>query len=170
MHLSRPLTWFVAWTLLALGLFVAIPSAQAENVTFMIEAKNFAFAPAFLRVDPGDTVTIIVFNNETGAIPHTFDLDAYGVHLGTVSAPIPAGENRTAAFTADQAGTYYFYCAMPGHASNQGGGRWTGMAGRLQVGEAPPPADAMPVIIGGLVVLFASLAAIAYVTRRKKKQ
>lgn len=169
MHASRPLTWIASSMLLTLGLFAAAPSAQAKDVTFVIEARNFAFSPAFLQVDPGDVVTIIVFNNETGVIPHTFDLDAYGVHLGSVSNPIPSGQNRSATFTADEAGTLYFYCSIPGHATNQGGGRWTGMAGRLQVGEAPPPGDATPVIVGGLVVLFASLGAIAYAVRRKKK-
>ncbi|HKZ63377.1 MAG TPA: cupredoxin domain-containing protein [Thermoplasmata archaeon] len=164
MHVSRPLTFVIAISLFALSLLVAAPRVQGKNVTFVIEAKNITFTPDFLPVDPGDNVTIIVFNNESGTIPHTFDLDEFNIHLGTIAR----GENRSATFIADRAGTFYFYCSIFGHATPQGGGRWTGMAGRLQVG--PPPPDATPVIVGGLAVLFVSLAAIAFVARRGAKK
>lgn len=170
MRASRLSSLGVAATLLSLGLLAVAPHAQAKDVTVVIEAKGSLFSPDFLRVDPGDVVTIIVSNNETSAIPHTFDLDAYGVHLGTPSIPILAGENGSVTFTADRAGTFYFYCSMPGHASSQGGGRWTGMAGRLQVGEAPPSSDPTGVIVGGLVVLAVSLAAIVYFARRGERK
>jgi len=168
MRASRPLALVVATTLVALGLLATAPQAQAKDITFVIEAKEFAFSPNLLRVDPGDNVTIVVFNNETTS-NHTFDLDEYNVHLGTRSSPILPGENRSATFTANRTGTFYFYCNIFGHATDQGGGRWTGMAGRLQVGE-PPAFDPTPVIVGGLVVLVVSFAAIAYVTRRGKKK
>lgn len=163
---ASPLSALAVTTILvaALGILVTAPRAQAKEVTFVIEAKLFDFSPTLLIVDPGDNVTIIVFNNETSS-PHTFDLDEYGIHLGTQSDPILPGQNRTAIFTASIAGTFYFYCNVVGHATHQGA-QWTGMAGRLQVGAAPPPSDPTPIIVGGLVVLGVSLAAIAYAMRR----
>jgi ABC-type antimicrobial peptide transport system permease subunit len=44
------------------------------------------------------------------------------------------------------------------------------MVGTLQVGDAPPPTDATPIIVGGLVVLVVSVVAIAYATRRASKK
>ena len=168
MHVSRSMTLVVVASLLVFGPLAVAPPAQAANVTFVIEAKGIAFSPSYLRVEPGDIVTIIVFNNETSAILHTFDIDEYGIHLGTPAIPIPAGGSGNATFTADRAGTFYYHCKITFHATSQGGGRWTGMAGRLQVGE--PPSDPMPVIVGGLAVLFVSLAAIAYAARRGAKK
>jgi len=168
--MRRPVAVLAFVALLAFSSLSAAPPAKAKNVTFVIEMRNFTFSPDFLQVDPGDNVTIVVFNNETVDVPHTFDLDASNIHLGTVSDPMRLGENRTATFTVNAEGTFYFHCAIPGHATNQGGGRWAGMAGRLQVGEAPPPADLTPIIVAGVVVLAMSLAAVVYVARRGKEK
>jgi len=165
MTIFRLLSIGVLVSLLALALLATTPQAQAKNVTYVIEAKDVVFSPDYLRVEPGDNVTIIVFNNESGPIPHTFELDEFNVHLGTLAAPIPRGENRSVTFIADRAGTFYFYCRIEGHATHLGGGRWTNMAGRLQVGP-PPPADLMPVIVGGLAVVSVSVAIVVYAARR----
>lgn len=166
MRASRPLSLVVAITLLTIGVLATAPRAQAKDVTFVIEAKEIAFSPDVLRVEPGDNVTIIVFNNESNGLPHTFDLDAFGVHLGSV---LP-GENRSATFTADRNGTFYFYCDIGGHATNHGTPSGTGMVGTLQVGEPSSPSDPTPVIVGGLLILFVSLAAIVYAARRGSKK
>jgi len=143
---------------------------RAANVTVVLELKDTAFSPNFVRVEPGDVVTLIVYNNETltTPLPHAFSLDAYGVHIGTVSDPVNRGENRSGSFTAI-AGTFYFYCPFPGHSVNGGTRSGTGMVGTLQVGDAPP-ADPTPVIIGGLVVLLVSIGAIAYASRRASRK
>src|SRR6058998_373425 len=156
--------------LIACASLIGAPRAEAKNVTVVIEMRNFAYAPNFLQVDPGDNVSIVVFNNESGSIPHTFDLDTLNVHLGTVNDPMLPGENRSVTFSTDRAGTYWFHCAISGHATNAGGERWTGMAGRLQVGAAPSPGDATPIIAGGLVVLVVSVAGVVFVTRRGKER
>ena len=166
---SRLLALTLALAFLPIGLVAVAPRVRAANVTLVVEIANVAFSPNSLRVEPGDTVTIRVFNNETLNIGHTFELDAYNVHLGTVGSPINRGENRSATFTAT-AGTFYFYCAIPGHAVNGGTRAGTGMVGTLQVGEAPPPSDPTPVIVGGLVVLVVSVVAIVYASRRASKK
>jgi len=102
-----------------------------------------------------------VFNNESSLISHTFDIDAFGVHRGSVSNPILPGENQSATFTADRSGTFSFYCSFPGHET---------MVGTLQVGEPPPSTDPTPIIVGGLLILLVSLAAIAYAARRGSKK
>lgn len=168
MHASRPLTLLVAAALIIVGLIAAAPRARAANVTFVLEMKGITFSPSSLRAEPGDNVTIVVFNNETGAVPHTFDLDAYGVHLGTLGDPIAQGESRSATFIA-RAGTFYFYCSMPGHTTNPGTKLGTGMVGTLQVGEASS-SDPTAVIVVGLVILAVSLAAIIYFGRRGDKK
>jgi len=166
---SRPLAVVVATALISLGMLASAPMARAANVPVVLEMKDVTFTPNFVRVEPGDVVTLFVFNNETLNIPHGFSLDPYGVHIGTVSDPVNRGENRSGTFTAI-AGTFYFYCPIPGHSVNGGTRSGTGMVGTLQVGEAPPPTDPTPVIVGGLVVLLVSLAAIAYASRRASRK
>ncbi|HLA46114.1 MAG TPA: cupredoxin domain-containing protein [Thermoplasmata archaeon] len=148
---------------------VDVPRAQAKDVSFAIEMRSIAFTPDLVRVDPGDVVTIRVFNNDTG-VPHTFDLPTLNVHLGTVSAPIQPGENRSVTFTADQTGVFYFHCGIAGHATEAGGGRWTGMAGRLEVGDPSRPADLVPIIVIVIVGLAVGLVAVAYYAVRRKRK
>ncbi len=144
-----------------------VPRASAKDVTFPVEmlAPN-RFSPDLIRVDPGDIVTIVVFNNDT--IGHTFDIIEYGIHLGTSSSPIPRDENRTVTFTADLAGVFWFFCAIPGHASPRGDGSYSGMAGRLIVGIESPGADLTLVyLIGGGVAAVVAVAAILVLIRRR---
>ena len=148
---------------------VDVPRAQAKDVSFAIEMRSIAFTPDLVRVDPGDVVTIRVFNNDTG-VPHTFDLPTLNAHLGTVSAPIQPGENRSVTFTADQTGVFYFHCGIAGHATEAGGGRWTGMAGRLEVGDPSRPADLVPIIVIVIVGLAVGLVAVAYYAVRRKRK
>jgi plastocyanin len=166
--LRRIAPFLLALLILTVAL-VDVPRAQAKDVSFAIEMRSIAFNPDLVRVDPGDVVTIRVFNNDTG-VPHTFDLPAFNVHLGTVSAPIQPGENRSVTFTADRTGVFYFYCSIAGHATEAGGGRWTGMAGRLEVGDPSRPVDLAPIIVIVIVGLAVGLVAVAYYAVRRKRK
>lgn len=146
-----------------------VPRASAKEVTHSVEmlAPN-RFSPDLLRVDPGDVVTIVVFNNDT--IGHTFDINDYGIHLGTSSSPIPRDENRTVTFTANLPGVFWFFCAVPGHASPRGDGSYSGMAGRLIVGpDNPGPDLTLLFIIGGVAAVVAVAAIVVLVRRRSPK-
>ena len=77
------------------------------------------FSPNTLTVAKGTKVTINLTNS--GPIPHTFTLDAFKINVA-----LDPGKTGTASFTPTAAGTYYFYCAVPGHAA-------AGMVGKITV-------------------------------------
>ncbi len=150
----------------ALGLAATLapsPYAAALDVSAYLEMSNNRFVADFLQVDFDDNVTIFV--NNTDPLFHTFELDDFGLSSGRLAE----GASWNATFTANRNGTFYFYCAEPGHATRLSGGRWTAMAGRLQVGptnEIDP--DVTPIIVIGIIVLAATLGGVVYVARRAK--
>jgi len=144
------------------------PRGAAVERTFVVEMKNILFLPNLLQADPGDVVTILVFNNDSTV--HTFDIVEFNVHLGTRAAPMLPGENRSATFTADRAGTFWFFCDIPGHATRQGTG-YAGMAGRLIVGPPTDGSDLTFVIVGvGVAAAAALIAGIAVWIRGHRRQ
>ena len=157
----------------ALLIVSAVPQALAQTAAakernFVIEMRGspFRFVPDLLQVDPGDVVTIIVFNNDT--TPHTFDLDRYNVHLGTVAAPMQPGTNRTATLTASTEGTFWFFCSVPGHATQRGDGSYQGMAGRLIVGRPTAGPDLTVVLaVGGVIALAGGVVGFLVLRRRR---
>ena len=76
------------------------------------------FEPDAITIRAGSPATIVLENQDT--IPHTFVIDELNVHEA-----IEPGELTTVLITAD-AGTYTFYCELPGH-------REGGMEGTLTV-------------------------------------
>lgn len=156
--------------LVLLSGFLIVPTVRAKQVTVTIEMKNFQFNPNEVRLDPGDAVTIRVFNNETTAgVPHTFDIDLLNVHIGSRASPLLPGQQGAANFTANQNGTFWYHCDIPGHATQSADGSWSGMAGRIIIGQGgASPLDPIPFIIGGVVVLAAGALVALYFTRRKK--
>ena len=107
---------------------------RATSQTFVIEARNIRWNPATISVDPGETVTIVIFNNDT--VVHTLELTGYNQHVD-----LPVGANAAITFVADRAGTFQYWCAVPGHASyDPATGRYSGMAGDFVVrGPTSPP-------------------------------
>jgi plastocyanin len=75
--------------------------------SFTINAKEFVFEPSTLAVPADEEVTVEVVN--VGAVEHDFTLDEAGVKIAT-----PATETASGTFTL-AAGTYTFYCSVPGH-------------------------------------------------------
>jgi len=78
-----------------------------------------------LTVDVGDTVRITVINGDP--LLHDLTIDEFGVTTGQL---VEDEQTVTVEFVAGQAGTFEYYCSVPGH-------RETGMKGLLNVVGAP---------------------------------
>jgi len=95
------------------------PENSTSVKTFTIKGQNFSFNPAEIRVKRGDKVKI-VFQNESGY--HDWMLEGYNVRTKQMTGPA----TETVEFTADQAGTFEYYCSVGTH-------RQMGMKGNLIV-------------------------------------
>lgn len=90
------------------------------NTPLTIALSDFAYKPNTLTATPGEKVVLTLHN--TATLTHTFVLGATKTDVS-----VNAGTTGTAKFTApSKAGTYYFYCNIPGHAQQ-------GMVGKLIV-------------------------------------
>lgn len=78
--------------------------------TFNIEAGSFFFKPNVINVKKGDTVKIVLTNNES--MQHNFTLDEFNVKTKSIS-----NGTDTVEFTADKVGTFQFYCSIGLHKS-----------------------------------------------------
>lgn len=121
-------------TLLAIALLAALSllltatarttvSADSKAGAIGVEQKNARFTPDHIQVKAGETVRVVVKNDDVTL--HTFTLDAAGVDVS-----IPPGAERLIEFKAPASGTYQWYC-IP-HSDTGPGGR-TGMIGSLSV-------------------------------------
>lgn len=98
----------------------ASDSSMMEGVKeFTITSEGLKFTPAEIKVNVGDKVRI-TYKNMKGQ--HNLALDEFKVKTKLLNA----GEEETVEFAADKAGTYEFYCPVPGH-------RPAGMEGMLVV-------------------------------------
>jgi len=88
--------------------------------TFRIEASQFAYTPAVLAVNPGDTVTIELVSTD---VVHGLYLDGYGV-----SVTADPGQTARLTFIADKSGSFRFRCNVTCGALHPF------MIGKLQVG------------------------------------
>ena len=69
---------------------------------FRVEARQFAYAPAELRVKAGDTVTIQLVSTD---VVHGLYVDGYGV-----SVTADPGQTATLTFVADRSGSFRLRC------------------------------------------------------------
>lgn len=83
-----------------------------------VTAGSFEFEPDRIEVEAGEDVAIVL-TSETAF--HDFKIDELDVHVSAT-----AGETEKGGLRADEAGTYEFYCSVPGHRS-------AGMEGELVV-------------------------------------
>lgn len=93
--------------LLALGaLLLPLPLANPTPAarTVEVEAHNFGFTPARIRVNRGDTVTLVL---RSADVTHGLYVDGYGVNMSAVP-----GLSEQATFTADRTGSYRFRCSV----------------------------------------------------------
>ena len=95
------------------------PTVLPETKTFTVTGTNFSFAPATMAVKRGDKVRI-TFNNQSGT--HDLVVDGYNVRTKVLSA----GQSETIEFTANQSGSFEYYCSVGNH-------RQMGMKGTLVV-------------------------------------
>ncbi len=102
--------------------FAPLPvnAAGSSQRTIRVEASQFAYQPAVIRVNPGDTVTLEIASTD---VVHGLYLDGYGV-----SAAAEPGQTARLTFTADRQGSYRFRCNVTC------GSLHPFMIGELQVG------------------------------------
>ena len=89
------------------GLVVAfaplpVPAVASQERSFRIDARQFAYAPSELAVNPGDTVTIQLVSTD---VVHGLFIDGYGL-----SVEADPGQTATLTFFADKSGSFRFRC------------------------------------------------------------
>lgn len=89
------------------GLVVALAPLPIRPITpqeriFQVEARQFAYSPAELDVNPGDTVTIQLVSID---VVHGLYIDDYGI-----SVEADPGQTATLTFTADRPGAFRLRC------------------------------------------------------------
>jgi len=77
------------------------PIAPQER-NFRIEARQFAYSPSELEVNPGDTVTIQLISTD---VVHGLYIDGYDI-----SVEADPGQSATLRFTADKPGSFRMRC------------------------------------------------------------
>jgi heme/copper-type cytochrome/quinol oxidase subunit 2 len=85
--------------------FVPLPLGPRPMPTtrvFHVEARQYAYAPAALRVNPGDTVAIQLVSTD---VVHGLYVDGYGV-----SVTADPGQTATLTFIADRSGSFRLRC------------------------------------------------------------
>jgi plastocyanin len=87
-----------------------------------LDASGSAFTQKALQLSTGPA-TIYVVNTDAG--PHTFDIDLEGRHL---LYPLPGHSTTAVVLDLTTAGTYAYWCSIPGHRAT--------MEGRLTVGAS----------------------------------
>ncbi len=99
----------------------------ATSTTLGVTNGQLKFDQATLAVKARQSVTV-TFNNTDPSLAHSFVMDQPKVAIPQQdpAAGLAAGKSGTATFAAPAAGTYQYYCAVPGH-------KEAGMMGTLQV-------------------------------------
>ena len=130
------LTLILTFILAACG--GAAQPASTEPKTMTVALNEFQFQPSEITVGVGQPVKLVIKNN--GTVLHDFVSDDAMVEVMAehgaehdmpgmapkMHAAIEAGQQSTLEFKATQAGTYTFYCTVPGH-------KEAGMVGKLIV-------------------------------------
>jgi heme/copper-type cytochrome/quinol oxidase subunit 2 len=89
------------------GLVVAFAPLPVRSVvpkerTFRIDARQYAYSPSELHVNPGDMVTFELVSTD---VVHGLYVDGYGVSLEA-----DPGQTATLTFVADRPGSFRFRC------------------------------------------------------------
>jgi hypothetical protein len=97
-----------------LGVANGVVAAPAQPPV-ELDAVGSTFAQKTLHLSTGSG-TVYVVNGD--AVPHTFDISIDG---RLVSYPVPAHSTAAAVLDLPAAGTYSYWCAVPGHRSTMEG-------------------------------------------------
>lgn len=89
------------------GLVVAFAPLPAQPIapqerTFRVEARQFAYSPSEIEVNPGDTVTIQLVSTD---VVHGLYIDGYAI-----SVEADPGLTSTLTFTANKPGSFRVRC------------------------------------------------------------
>lgn len=153
--------------LLALvGLALAAPAVSAattHHVVYLHENPLHAL-PESINAHVGETLQITIENPAAeGKTPHNFLVCGDGTNplekcddRWAFTGMIQPGENATATFEAKRAGTFDYYCFIPGHKSG-------GMSGTLVVQSEATQKSTVPL---GPLALAALAGAAAVLARR----
>lgn len=79
-----------------------VPSITPQVRTFQIDARQFAYSPSELRVNPGDKVIIQLVSTD---VVHGLYVDGYDV-----SVEADPGQTTTLSFVASKPGSFRFRC------------------------------------------------------------
>ena len=134
-HYTRFVFWLVLYLILWSGTSSAIAqegllqNEVADSQEMVIDMESYTFTPSEVRVNRGQSLTLIL-RNQSFLVPHNFLLDdPHGIRI--LEADISSGESQTHVLTLTEKGIYPFYCNkqlffFPSH-------REEGMEGRLIV-------------------------------------
>lgn len=93
---------------------------QGSSDITLKAADSLRFDPTTISAKVGQKVNVAVQN--AGAMPHSLVIDELKVNSG----PVAGGQRGSVSFTPRAAGSFTFYCDMPGHKAS-------GMMGTLTV-------------------------------------
>ena len=79
-----------------------VPAISPQAQTFQIDARQFAYSPSEITVNPGDTVTLQLVSTD---VVHGLYIDGYD--LSVESDP---GQTATLSFKANKPGSFRFRC------------------------------------------------------------
>jgi len=96
------LLFFVVTGLVAAFAPLPVPSTAQQERIFQIDARQFAYSPSELTVNPGDKVTIQLISND---VIHGLYIDGYDV-----SVEADPGQTATLTFIANKSGSFRFRC------------------------------------------------------------
>jgi len=101
MRASSLLFFVMAGLVMAFAPFPVQPIASQERI-FQVDARQYAYSPAELKVNTGDTVTIHLVSND---VVHGLYVDGYDV-----SVEADPGQTATLTFVANKPGSFRFRC------------------------------------------------------------
>ncbi|MGE5776171.1 MAG: cupredoxin domain-containing protein [Chloroflexota bacterium] len=140
------------------GLVVAFAPLPVQTVapqqkTFHIEARQFAYSPSELKVNPGDTVTIQLVSTD---VVHGLYVDGYDI-----SVQADPGQTATLTFVANKPGSFRFRCNVTCGAMHPF------MIGKITVGSNHWLYRSMGLLVLGVagIFLFSS-----FISERKTKE
>lgn len=116
------------------------PAGRPASRTLRIEASSFAYAPAVVEVQHGDTVEIELVSTD---VVHGLYLEGYDLDLTA-----DPGQTARLSFVADRSGSFRFYCSV------SCGSLHPFMSGRLKVGGNDLLWRAIGLALLGAVAVF----------------
>lgn len=102
MNLRFSLLLFVLAGLVVAFAPLPVPTITPQARTIRIDARQFAYSPSELKVNPGDTITIQLLSTD---VVHGLYVDGYDV-----SVEADPGQMATLTFVADKPGSFRFRC------------------------------------------------------------